>query len=135
MYWQRDNAPPIVHSSDATLLLVEIERERLIKRIRARIDYMLESGAIKEVDKVYKTCWDIKLPFSKAIGARDIISYLNNNMCFEKLAQNIELKTRQFAKRQRTWHRNYMKNWGSIDPLKINTSGIEEIVKKVKRSN
>ena len=118
-----------------TYSLVEIEKERLTKRIRARIDYMLESGAIKEVAKVYKTCWDINLPFSKAIGAQDIISYLNNSISFAKLTQNIEFKTRQFAKRQRTWHRNYMKNWASIDPSKINTSGMEEIVKKVKGSN
>ena len=134
LYWQSNNASPLV-SSDATLLLVEIERERLAKRISARVDYMLESGAIKEVEKVYKTCWDINLPFSKAIGAQDIISYLNNGISLDKLTQNIGLKTRQFAKRQRTWHRNYMKNWISIDPSKINSSSIQEIVKKVKGSN
>ena len=134
LYWQSNNASPLV-SSDATLLLVEIERESLAKRISARVDFMLESGAIKEVEKVYKTCWDINLPFSKAIGAQDIISYLNNGISLDKLTQNIVLKTRQFAKRQRTWHRNYMKNWISIDPSKISGSSIQEIVKKVKGSN
>ena len=134
LYWQSNNPSPLV-SSDATLLLVEIERESLAKRISARVDFMLESGAIKEVEKVYKTCWDINLPFSKAIGAQDIISYLNNGISLDKLTQNIGLKTRQFAKRQRTWHRNYMKNWISIDPSKINSSSIQEIVKKVKGSN
>ena len=133
-YWQSNNTSPLF-SSDATLLLVEIERERLEKRISARIDYMLESDVINEVEKVYKTCWDIKLPFSKAIGAQDIISYLNDGISLDKLTQNMGVKTRQFAKRQRTWHRNYMKNWASIDPSKINRSGIEEIVKKVKGSN
>ena len=134
LYWQSNNASPLV-PSDATLLLVEIERESLIKKISARVDFMLESGAIKEVEKVYKTCWDINLPFSKAIGAQEIISYLNNGISFDKLTQNIGLKTRQFAKRQRTWHRNYMKNWISIDPSKISGSSIQEIVKKVKGSN
>lgn len=134
LYWQSNNASPLV-SSDATLLLVEIERESLAKRISARVDFMLESGAIKEVEKVYKTCWDINLPFSKAIGAQDIISYLNNGISLDKLTQNIGLKTRQFAKRQRTWQRNYMKNWISIDPSKISGSSIQEIVKKVKASN
>lgn len=133
-YWQSNNASPLV-SSDATLLLVEIERESLAKRISARVDFMLESGAIKEVEKVYKTCWDINLPFSKAIGAQDIVSYLNNGISLDKLTQNIGLKTRQFAKRQRTWQRNYMKNWISIDPSKISGSSIQEIVKKVKASN
>ena len=134
LYWQSNNASPLV-SSDATLLLVEIERESLTKRISARVDFMLESGAIKEVEKVYKTCWDVNLPFSKAIGAQDIISYLNSGISLDKLTQNISLKTRQFAKRQRTWHRNYMKNWISIDPSKISGSSIKEIVKKVKGSN
>ncbi len=134
LYWQSNNASPLV-SSDATLLLVEIERESLTKRISARVDFMLESGAIKEVEKVYKTCWDVNLPFSKAIGAQDIISYLNSGISLDKLTQNISLKTRQFAKRQRTWHRNYMKNWISIDPSKISGSSIQEIVKKVKGSN
>ena len=133
-YWQSNNASPLV-SSDATLLLVEIERESLSKRISARVDFMLESGAIKEVEKVYNTCWDINLPFSKAIGAQDIVSYLNNGISLDKLTQNIGLKTRQFAKRQRTWQRNYMKNWISIDPSKISGSSIQEIVKKVKASN
>lgn len=134
LYWQSNNASPLV-SSDATLLLVEIERESLTKRISARVDFMLESGAIKEVEKVYKTCWDVNLPFSKAIGAQDIISYLNSGISLDKLTQNIGLKTRQFAKRQRTWHRNYMKNWISIDPSKISGLSIKEIVKKVKGSN
>ena len=115
--------------------MVEIERESLAKRISARVDFMLESGAIKEVEKVYKTCWDINLPFSKAIGAQDIVSYLNNGISLDKLTQNIGLKTRQFAKRQRTWQRNYMKNWISIDPSKLSGSSIQKIVKKVKASN
>ena len=134
LYWQSNNPSPLV-SSDATLLLVEIERESLAKRISARVDFMLESGAIKEVEKIYKTCWDINLPFSKAIGAQDIISYLDNCISLDKLTQNIGVKTSQFAKRQRTWHRNYMKNWISIDPSKISGSSIQEIVKKVKGSN
>ena len=134
LYWQSNNPSPLV-SSDATLLLVEIERESLAKRISARVDFMLESGAIKEVEKVYKTCWDINLPFSKAIGARDIVHYLNGEISFENLVENMEIKTRQFAKRQRTWHRNYMKNWSSFDPSKIDQSGIEELVKKAKASN
>ena len=96
---------------------------------------MIERGVIKEVEKVYKTFWDTTLPFSKAIGAQDIINYLNGDMSVKNLAQNIEIKTRQFAKRQRTWHRNYMKHWTSIDPSKMGELDIEKIIKKVKTSN
>ena len=96
---------------------------------------MLECGAIKEVEKVYKTCWDKTLPFSKAIGARDIVHYLNGEISFENLVENMKIKTRQFAKRQRTWHRNYMKNWISFNPSELSKLAIEEIVKKAKTSN
>ena len=135
LYWQSDNTSSLVSSSDTSLLLVEIERERLARRISARVDYMIERGVIKEVEKVYKTCWDTTLPFSKAIGAQDIINHLNGDMSMKNLAQNIEIKTRQFAKRQRTWHRNYMKHWTSIDPSRMGELDIEKIIKKVKASN
>ena len=134
-YWQSKNAMPLVPISKATLLLAQIEKECLVKKISSRVGNMLNSGVIEEVEKVYKKGWDIKLPYSKAIGAQDIVNHLNGDICLEKLSQNIELKTRQFAKRQRTWQRNYMKNWISFDPSKINKPGIEEIVKKAKASN
>ena len=134
-YWQSNNTLPLVPFSDASLLLVEIDKENLANRISARVSHMLECGAIKEVEKVYKTCWDKKLPFSKAIGARDIVHYLNGEISFENLVENMEIKTRQFAKRQRTWHRNYMKNWISFNPSELSKLAIEEIVKKAKTSN
>ena len=96
---------------------------------------MLECGVIKEVEQVYNTCWDKKLPFAKAIGAEDIVSYLNEEISFEKLFQNIALRTRQFAKRQRTWHRNYMKDWHSINTAELNRLDIKKIVKKLKANN
>ena len=96
---------------------------------------MLECGVIKEVEQVYNTCWDKKLPFTKAIGAEDIVRYLNGEISFEKLFQNIALKTRQFAKRQRTWQRNYMKDWHSINTSGLNRLDIKKIVKKAKANN
>ena len=135
LYWQSKNKIPLISASNATLLLLELEKECLANRISNRVNYMLECGVIKEVEKVYNTCWDKKLPFAKAIGAEDIVSYLNGEISFEKLFQNIALKTRQFAKRQRTWQRNYMKGWGPINRTGLNRLDIKKIVKKVKATN
>ena len=135
LYWQSKNKIPLISASNATLLLVELEKEGLANRISTRVNHMLECGAIKEVETVYNTCWDKKLPFAKAIGAEDIISYLNGEISFEKLFQNIALKTRQFAKRQRTWQRNYMKDWHSLNTAGLNRLEIKKIVKKVKAIN
>ncbi len=135
LYWQSKNTSPLISISNATLLLVELEKEGLADRINTRVSHMLECGVIKEVEKVYNTCWDKKFPFTKAIGAEDIVSYLNGEISFEKLFQKIALKTRQFAKRQRTWQRNYMKNWHSINTAELNRLDIKKIVKKVKANN
>ena len=135
LYWQSKNTSPLISASNATLLLVELEKEGLANRISNRVNHMLECGVIKEVEKVYNTCWDKKLPFTKAIGAEDIVRYLNGEISFEKLFQNIALKTRQFAKRQRTWQRNYMKDWSPINTLELNRLDIKKIVKKVKANN
>ena len=135
LYWQSKNTSPLISASNATLLLVELEKEGLANRISNRVNHMLECGVIKEVEQVYNTCWDKKLPFAKAIGAEEIVSYLNGEISFEKLFQNIALKTRQFAKRQRTWQRNYMKNWSPINTFELNRLDIKKIVKKVKANN
>ena len=135
LYWQSKNTSPLISASNATLLLVELEKECLANRIGNRVNHMLECGVIKEVEQVYNTCWDKKLPFTKAIGAEEIVSYLKGEISFEKLFQNIALKTRQFAKRQRTWQRNYMKNWSPINTLELNRLDIKKIVKKLKANN
>ena len=135
LYWQSKNTSPLISVSNATLLLVELKKESLANRISTRVNHMLEFGVIKEVEKVYNTCWDKKLPFAKAIGAEDIVDYLNREISFEKLSQNIGLKTRQFAKRQRTWQRNYMRDWSPIDTLELNRLDIEKIARKVKAIN
>tara|TARA_Y100001968_G_scaffold180576_1_gene165405 strand:+ start:103 stop:1014 length:912 start_codon:yes stop_codon:yes gene_type:complete len=135
LYWQSKNTSPLISVLNATLLLIELEKESLANRISTRVIHMLDCGVIKEVEKVYNTCWDNKLPFAKAIGAKDIVSHLNGEISFEKLSQNIDLKTRQFAKRQRTWQKNYMKDWGSINTARLNRLDIEKIVKKVKAIN
>ena len=121
--------------SNSTLLLVELEKESLANRISTRVNHMLERGVIKEVEKVYNTCWDKNLPFAKAIGAEDIVNHLNGEISFEKLSQNIDLKTRQFAKKQRTWQRNYMRDWHSINTADLNRLDIKKIVKNVKATN
>ena len=47
----------------------------------------------------------------------------------------IFVKTRQFAKRQRTWQRTYMKDWVTINTAGLNRLDIKKIVKKVKANN
>ena len=114
-YWQKKTPYPIISKEKATKILLEPSKEELINNIEKRVEQMIEQGVIDEVQSVYKRKWDTSLPFSKAIGAKEIISYLNKEYNLDQLRYMISLKTRQFAKRQRTWQRKYMSDWKRID--------------------
>ena len=134
-YWQNKTSYPIFSREKVMKILLDPPKEELINNIEKRVELMIEQGVIDEVETVYKGIWDTRLPFSKAIGAKEVISYLNKECNLDQLKFMIFVKTRQFAKRQRTWQRTYMKDWVTINTAGLNRLDIEKIVKKVKANN
>lgn len=80
-------------------------RELLYERINIRVDKMIESGLIEEVNGIMRRGYDPSLPALQGIGYKQLIAYLSGNST-ETLEETIELikrETRRFAKRQITW--------------------------------
>ena len=48
------------------------------------------------------------------IGVQEITKYLDNNLTLDECKELINIKTRQYAKRQNTWARGHMKNWNKL---------------------
>ena len=96
---------------------------------------MIERGVIDEVNEVYKRGWNSNLPFAKAIGAIEIIDYLENESNLDDLKSSISIKTQQFAKKQRTWQRKYMSDWKKLDNRNPTQKNIEIIAQELKRKN
>ena len=71
---------------------------------------MLNNGLLEEASKNLST-WDEKNPSSKAIGAKELIAFLNDDISIGQLKEEVLVATRQYAKRQRTWFRSKMKSW------------------------
>ena len=84
------------------------------KRINNRFDQMLDNGLIDEALKNFST-WDEKNPSSKAIGAKELMAFLNDDISMEQLKEEVVVATRQYAKRQRTWFRSKMKSWKKLN--------------------
>ena len=57
---------------------------------------------------------------SRAIGVSDIREYLKKKTIKENVIEKISIKTRQYAKRQRTWANNNMQNWIKLNPNELN---------------
>ncbi|MDC3139569.1 tRNA (adenosine(37)-N6)-dimethylallyltransferase MiaA, partial [Candidatus Pelagibacter sp.] len=51
----------------------------------------------------------------KVIGIREIRDFINKETSLQDLKLNIVIKTRQYAKRQRTWSRGQMVDWQKLD--------------------
>ena len=81
---------------------LEWERHVLYERINQRTQKMLEFGWIAEVESLLSR-YSPDLKPLQAIGYREIVQYLQNKLEWEPLLQEIQKRTRQYAKRQMTW--------------------------------
>ena len=108
--WHQETPKPTLDLNSCKAVLVDGDISLMNSRINNRFDQMIEKGLIQEAKNNLAT-WNPLNPSSKAIGAYELIAYLNNEITFEELRAKIIIATRQYAKRQRTWFRSKMQNW------------------------
>ena len=108
--WHRATPKPTLDLNMCKAFLVDGEVSLINNRILQRFDQMIEKGLIQEAENNLVT-WNALHPSSKAIGAHELIAYLNNEISMEQLREQIVIATRQYAKRQRTWFRSKMQSW------------------------
>jgi len=106
--------------SDFHKIYIDFPRTKLIERINFRIKKMIDNGAIKEVKNFLKLKVRRDKSVNKAIGINEIRQYLNNEKELEEIIENISIKTRQYAKRQRTWAKSNMSSWLKLKPNELN---------------
>ena len=111
--WQQETPPPLVSLSQSQACVLERPKEVLNQRIESRFRDMIGAGALDEV-RAMQDSWEPSLPSSRAIGARELIAYLNDEVSLEQAIEGAVIATRQFAKRQRTWFRNRMGHWARV---------------------
>lgn len=92
-------------------IVIRRTRSDLHARIAARTRAMLAGGAIEEVAAL--TC--VSPTCEKAIGFREIRSFLTGGMDLAACEEKINAATRQYAKRQETWFRR--EKW--LEPLAL----------------
>ena len=122
------------------LFYIDMNREKLYSRINKRVDIMLELGLVEETKnvieiiakKMNKTKEEIlekyeKITSLQAIGYREVISYLKNEITFDEMKEKIKQNTRRYAKRQITW---FKKNEKIILDRELSDEKLIEIILK-----
>lgn len=94
--WQREEP------QDLDGVVLQWERSELYTRINDRVRFMLEEGALEEIDALPN---DLSSTASKAIGVRELQAYLRGECLLEEAITAMQQATRRYAKRQETWFR------------------------------
>jgi tRNA dimethylallyltransferase len=79
----------------------------LSDRIGARVERMLESGWIDEVEELSRNI-PIDAPAWKASGYSVLRRHVDGELDLSTAKERVIIETRQYAKRQRTWFRNQL---------------------------
>ena len=119
MYDWVEKTKPKFRDNDFLKLYINFNRQELIQRIASRTNNMFKQGVIMEVKEFNKLKIKKGRSATKVIGIDELTKYLDNQINLEASKELINIRTRQYAKRQVTWARSKMDSWNKIDPKKI----------------
>ena len=111
--WQADTPPPVLPRTQTTALVMRPQVEWLNARIASRFQAMLGKGALDEVRAVLPV-WAPRAPWARAIGAPDLVAYLQGNISWDDAVASAIRATQNYGKRQRTWFRNRLADWDAL---------------------
>ena len=82
--------------------LIYLDRQILYNKCNRRFNEMLSKGALEEVRLIHNKI-DRSLPIARSLGVKWLLSYLDNEICFEDAIRLSMRDTRRYVKRQITW--------------------------------
>lgn len=107
--WQADRGQPVLRTWRG--LVLDPPREALYARGEARLQTMLEQGALEEVAELMAKGLRPSAPIMKALGVPEFAAHLRGETSLEEALALARQATRRYAKRQTTWFRNQTPDW------------------------
>ena len=99
---------------DLRKIFIDIPRIDLLPNISKRTELMFEQNCVDEVKRFNKLRLNKSLSANKLIGVQEINQFIENKISIDECKELINIKTRQYSKRQNTWARGHMKNWNKL---------------------
>ena len=89
----------------AVFIGLSVDPDILRRRIRARVDKMIEAGLVREVRSLLERGFREGITAPQAIGYKEIVAALDGECTMDEAIEQIKVSTCRYAKRQRTWFR------------------------------
>lgn len=114
-----EHAPP---PRNVRLVVLDLPRDVLYRRIEARVDAMLIDGLIDENRRLLAAGHRLDTAPLRTIGYQEPIRYLEGEISEDEMVRLLKQNTRRYAKRQWTWLRRYPGAvWADADHAKPET--------------
>lgn len=94
---------------DVRFICLNPDRNYLYEKINKRVDDMFDKGLIDEVKSLLKK-YNLSITAKSAIGYKEVIDYLNNNLSLNECKELIKQRSRNYAKRQVTFFNHQFDN-------------------------
>ena len=96
--------PPI----PAYIVGLQVEPAALAERIAQRTAHMFDHGLLDEARRLRDHGYDRSLPALTGVGYAEALAHLDGNMTLPEAIERTTIRTRQYARRQRTWFRHQL---------------------------
>ena len=108
--WQKLTRLPPPEDWEFKVEVIIPERPILHQRCNDRFLWMLDNGALEETEsfssRVESGEVHNNVPLLKALGYRELLSYIKGDMKKDESIEKAQARTRQYAKQQITWFKN-----------------------------
>jgi len=103
---------------EVIIIGLHCERASLNERIHRRVDEMIASGLLNEVEQLFPVR---HLNALNTVGYKELFAWKEGKISFEQAVEDIKTNTRRYAKRQMTWFKKkpniywfLPEQWGEI---------------------
>ncbi|MFC1497034.1 tRNA (adenosine(37)-N6)-dimethylallyltransferase MiaA [Verrucomicrobiota bacterium] len=113
---------------NCTLTGLMLPTEQLLSKIEKRVKEMFEQGLVEEVKTIIDQYGDLSNTAKQAIGYSEVGCLLEGKCSLSEAIERTVIRTRQLAKKQKTWFRHQADvKWINID-INMKTRDIAEQV-------
>ena len=111
------------------MFIIKRDRKKLHERINSRVVKMVELGLKEEIEKLLTKGYGFNLQSMQAIGYKEWQGFFEGRLTIDNVIEQIQINTRQYAKRQETWFNNRYKELATY--FDIDEQTIEDVVKSM----